>query len=433
MRNHHTHHGMNLFFLVLSAFMLILLPILQGCVVKNAGERPPVVPEANYDQLYPYYVSACAVTQIKSKFSAEGGSAGHAVLFLKGACLDNSRGYPRIGLCDPNTVDLSDSESGVGVSVNKVFKNVNWMATPGSTLFYDGILDEGAVTEKAMSDTLKLASDEGLWDGVEIHEQYKPESDARDEMLNQLAKDSLSTDFALTFGRHAYCVQIPMSREQLGKVVTHLNELNDKYASGDHEYNWSGYSDNCSHAVHNSLASANVWKAQKISTTKFKQLFNLSIPANEVIKLGILINTFPLENFRKIYYDATALRSLLEDEWLPARHGALVGYLPINYDNELYETDASIFLLDLPFFGGKRNKFRKIFDDSRYTSVSENLIYFQKRYQEILEDRPEDWDKSTSWKNPYREARQKYYRYIEAQLEDVNAKLSQLADIQSEK
>jgi hypothetical protein len=42
---------------------------MQGCVVTNTTEYPVVEPTAAYDQLYPYYVSACAVSQIKGKFS----------------------------------------------------------------------------------------------------------------------------------------------------------------------------------------------------------------------------------------------------------------------------------------------------------------------------------------------------------------------------
>ena len=429
MPKRHPFHGLRASFLCLSVFMLILLS-LQGCVVTNTTEYPVVEPEAAYDQLYPYYVSACAVSQIKSKFADPGGSAGHAVIYLKGACLDRSQGYPRIKLCDPQSVDLSDPNSGVGISVNKIFKNVNWMATPGSELFYDGILDEGAVTKTAMQNTLELAHSQDIWHGIEIHEQYKPQSDTREIMIGLLAKDTLGTDFALRFGRHAYCVQLPMEREQLGKIVEYLNELNDSYASGEADYNWDGYSDNCSHAVHNSLANANVWKPQKVSTTKFKQLFNLSVPSNEVIKLGLLIENFPLEKFQKIYHDAAALRSLLEDHWLPARHGALLKYLPIHRDNELYETEENIFVLELPFFR-KSKRFVKLFDDSRNTNIRDNLLYYQERYRQILDERPSDWDKPSSVNKSYKEARRKYYEYIEAQLEDVKSKLSKLAEIQA--
>jgi hypothetical protein len=35
-------------------------------------------------------------------------------------------------------VDLDDSNSGTGVSVNKLLRNVNWIATPGGRLFFSG-------------------------------------------------------------------------------------------------------------------------------------------------------------------------------------------------------------------------------------------------------------------------------------------------------
>ena len=83
-------------------------------------------------------------------------------------------------------------------------------------------------------------------------------------------------------------------------MVDYLNALNDEYARGEADYNWSGYADNCAHALHNSLAAADVWKPQSVRATKFKQLFNLAVPANEMTNLAFRGNTYPLEDFGKI-------------------------------------------------------------------------------------------------------------------------------------
>ncbi len=413
----------------LLALSVILLFGLQGCALTaEEGEvYPDVKPEPVYDQLYPYYVEACAVSQIRANFAEPGGTPGHAVMFLKGACIDRSRGYPRLKLCDPDTVNLDDPESGTGISVNKTFKNVNWIAIPGKKLFFHGILDQGVVNEKAVLDTLDAVEEAGAWDGIEIHEQYYPQSDDPDDLTLLAAQETLGTDFALRFGRYVYCARVPMPRQQLGRVVDYLNGLNDEYAIGVADYNWSGYSDNCSHAIHNSLANANVWKDQKVNTTKFRQLFNLSVPANEVINLALLANTFPLEKFDEIYYDETKRRALLNDDWLPTRHGALVKYLTIHRDNELYDTGESILVLELPFFRNKSNRFSKLFGQPRYTEVEENLLYFQGRYQQILDDRPFNRADPAPG-DPYGQARKHYYEYIEAQLADVNRKLAQLTE-----
>ena len=110
---------------------------------------PTIQAEPVYDQLYPYYVEVCAVSQIRAKFAEHGGSPGHAVMYLKGACRDTEAEYPTIEVCDAGAVDLSDPETGVGISVNKYLGNVNWIAIPGKSLFYRGNLEEDQLLDEA--------------------------------------------------------------------------------------------------------------------------------------------------------------------------------------------------------------------------------------------------------------------------------------------
>lgn len=42
-------------------------------------------PDTAYEKLFPYYVELCAGSQFRSKLTGEGGIAGHAVMYLKGA------------------------------------------------------------------------------------------------------------------------------------------------------------------------------------------------------------------------------------------------------------------------------------------------------------------------------------------------------------
>ena len=59
-----------------------------------------------------------------------------------------------------------------------------------------------------------------------------------------------------------------------------LNGLNDEYASGKADYEWSGYADNCVHTLHNALAAAGVWKPKSVRATRLRQLSDLAVPAN---------------------------------------------------------------------------------------------------------------------------------------------------------
>ena len=53
-------------------------------------------PDPVYDQLFPYYVELCATSQFRSKLKGEGGVAGHAVMYIKGACKDEQAPFPQL-------------------------------------------------------------------------------------------------------------------------------------------------------------------------------------------------------------------------------------------------------------------------------------------------------------------------------------------------
>ena len=52
----------------------------------------------------------------------------------------------------------------------------------------------------------------------------------------------------------------------LERIVQYLNELNRAYATGEADYQWSGYSDNCVHTLHNALAHASVWRSKSVQS-----------------------------------------------------------------------------------------------------------------------------------------------------------------------
>ena len=408
--------------------MLILLS--TGCAPLHREVIPTIQVEPVYDQLYPYYVEVCAVSQIRAKFAEYGGSGGHAVMYLKGVCRDRQTEYPTIEVCDAGTANLSDPETGVGISVNKLFGNVNWIAVPDKRLFYRGNLEEDQLLDEAHARaTIKIVEDLELFKGVETREYYKesvPEDESEDEFISRVARDTLGTDFAINFGRTIFCSRLPVTRGMMEKIVENLNEQNRKYVSGETEYKWSGYYDNCSHVIHNSLAAAGVWSSKSVRSYMLKQFFNLSIPANETINLAHLTTKYPIEDFYKIYRDDVKRKTLLEENWLPTQHGALLQTIGVHQNNELYDTGVRILVLQPPVLRTMRRKFFTIFDDPRYTTdLRANLFSFKERYEEIIKDRPDGWD-DVAGKNNYIKARKVYYEYIAQHLEEVNEKLMQL-------
>ena len=128
-------------------------------------------PDPVYDQLFPYYVELCATSQFRSKMKGEGGVAGHAVMYIKGACKDEQAPFPQLRRCRVAATELNDPEHGAGVSVNRWFRNINWVAIPGHELFYEGNLKLGErLTQAHFEATVRDTIHKGVYKGVEFHD-----------------------------------------------------------------------------------------------------------------------------------------------------------------------------------------------------------------------------------------------------------------------
>src|SRR5215813_14041960 len=120
-------------------------------------------PDPAYDSLFPYYVELCATSQFRSKLKGEGGVAGHAVMYIKGACKDEQAAYPQLRRCSAAATEVEDPEHGAGISVGRWFRNVNWVATPGYDLFYRGNLKVGeSLTQAHFDATVRHAMAKGI-------------------------------------------------------------------------------------------------------------------------------------------------------------------------------------------------------------------------------------------------------------------------------
>ena len=407
-----------------AASLAAALLLASACATVTMHEQlPRIGKDSRYDALFPYYVELCALSQIRANFAPHGGSPGHAAMYIKGACRDDSTEFPTLKVCDPE-VDLADPEAGTGVSVNRFLRNVNWMAVPGKALFYYGNLEpEEMLNVEAGLAAIDAADRAGVFRGLEIHDPPAP--DDEEAMLYLAASETLGTDFALTFGRTMYCARLPLGRRQLVDIIDYLNDLNRDYALGGRDYRWSGYSDNCAHTLRNSLAAAGIWAPKSVATYRLGQLANLSVPANEVADLALLITEFPIDDIGKIVGDDIQRRTLARRNWLPRRHGAMVKLIPVHQRNELYETDVAIFMLRNPLRRGKSRKVGALYSLPRNTDLEANLLYYKQLYADILADRPEDWQALPGDTAKHR-ARSHYYQYIEAQLADVNEKIAKL-------
>src|SRR5262245_66642854 len=147
-------------------------------------------PGARYEALFPYYVDLGATSQYRSAKLGSGGSPGHAVMYLKGACRDRDAPFPKLRRCVGNVTDPADPEHGAGISVNRWFRNVNWVAFDGRGQFFDGDLAPGqAVTRETRDAAIRAAIDAGVYRGIELwpYPGETPDSTLADFVVRQSA------------------------------------------------------------------------------------------------------------------------------------------------------------------------------------------------------------------------------------------------------
>jgi hypothetical protein len=424
-----------------AAFVAVSTILLSGCgddgVISRFMLKPDRIiverrPDPVYDRLFPYYVELCATSQFRSKLKGEGGVAGHAVIYIKGACKDEQAPFPQLRRCRVAATELDDPEHGAGVSVGRWFRNVNWVAIPGYHRFYDGNLKTGErLTQAHFDDAVRDAIDKGIYNGVEFHDY--PSAEAGSVLANFIAKEAIGTDFALQFARSVFCARLPLTEPMLDEVIAFLNDKNREYAEEKADYNWSVWADNCAHTLRNALAAANIWPPLSVRAVKFRQLFNLAVPANEFVNLAELGTEGDIDDYREIQQDGPERDALHEFHWLPTRHGALLKTLPVHEPNDLYDTTFRLFTLQSPLRMSKTQHAIDLLSDERFVSLGANLHYFRDKYDAILANHDEQRDMLASVRGtPYRRIERLFYDYIEAQHAEVEAMLARLSTLEGQ-
>ena len=415
--------------------------LLSGCgdngVVERFMLKPDRIiverrPASAYDHLFPYYVELCATSQFRSKLKGEGGIAGHAVMYIKGACKDEQAPYPQLRRCRDIATELDDPEHGAGVSVGRWFRNVNWVATPGYKLFYEGNLQFGERLTQAQFDaTVHDAIEKGVYNGVQF--QDYPSADSGAGLENFVANEGVGTDLALQFARSVFCARLPVTAPMVDEIIAFLNDKNREYAEGKADYNWSVWADNCAHTLRNALAAANIWSPLSVRAIKFRQIFNLAVPANEFVNLAVLGTSGNIADYHEIQRDEPERDAFYEFHWLPTRHGTLLKTLPVHEPNDLYDTTFRLFTLQSPFRLGKTQRAIDLLSDERFVKLDANLRYFRERYDTILASHDERRDMLASVRgSPYRRVERLFYQYIQAQRAEAGSMLGRLSGLEDE-
>src|SRR5271169_2086586 len=437
---HHRQIGENAGRRLFAAIVAVFTTLVSGCgedgVMSRFMLKPDRIiverrPDPVYDQLFPYYVELCATSQFRSKMKGEGGVAGHAVMYIKGACKDEEAPFPQLRRCRVAATELDDPEHGAGISVGRWFRNVNWVATPGYELFFRGNLKNGEpLTEASFKATLHDVIDKGVYKGVEFHDA--PSMGAGASLEDFVANHGIGTDFALQFARSAFCARLPVTEPMLEEVISFLNDKNREYAEGDADYNWSVWSDNCVHTLRNALAAANIWSPLSVRAVKILQLFHLAVPANEFVNLAELGTERNIADFQQIQEDGPQRDALHEFDWLPTRHGALLKTLPVHEPNDIYDTTFQLFTLQSPFRMNKMAHAIELLSDDRFVNLGANLRYFRQKYHAILAGHDARRDMLASVRGtPFRRVERLFYDYIKAQYTEVESMLARLPALES--
>lgn len=338
---------------------------------------------AAYEDLFPYYAEICALSELRKKPGfgppLASGVGGHALLYLNGARLDRTAGYPVLRLC---TAAESPGGDGVGISVNSHYRNANWVAVEGRDFVWHGTLPPGEkLTHAAYEHTQATARAMGFLDGVEFHEEFFKDQPAGTSKRDFMYEISIATDYAVQFGRDVYRARIPLDRPRMSAIIDYLNALNAPYRAGQKFYHWRLFNDNCVHVAHNALAQAGVWAPWPTGQSPLLAAWRFPVPKNAFVDLIHRANELPLEDAQAIYEDQAARQSLLAHGTLPAAPGALARIDRAVADNDVYDTDPlRLIFFDNFAWGPYRHRFKQIFEARHNTDLHANLAHFAKRY-----------------------------------------------------
>jgi hypothetical protein len=375
-------------------------------------------PDPRYEALFPYYVELCAFSQFRSDKLGSGGSPGHAVMYLKGACRDTDAPFPKLRRCHGVATDPHASEHGAGISVNRWFRNVNWVAFDGRTQFYgEDLTPDEVVTHRHLERAARDAIDAGVFRGVALWPYPGQRGDG--DLLDFVTRQSAGTDFVLRYARSALCGRVPVTADMLDEIIHFLNDLNRELATGAVDYSWNGYHDNCVHTLRNALAAASIGAPIAVWASKLRQIFHLAIPANEAINLAATVTDGPIDSYAEIFADDPTRNALLEFGWLPTRHGGLLVSLPVHPHNEIFDPQPRLMIFQGPVTKRRTERLLKMLDDPRFTELEPNLAHFAQRYRDVLAQRDEMDQLAKVRGDRYRRVRRRYFAVIEDELRDV--------------
>ncbi len=370
-------------------FMKKLLRLLPVFLVSS-------VAVAAYEDHFPAYFEYCTGTRWMLQTGEKGGSPGHGFTYIHGLCKDYRSDYPRVLPCAevPAELRMKHPHDGVGISLDKNFTNVMWVAVPGRDFMINGNKAPQPINRAQIDDHLAEVTRLRIFDGVRSKsDALKAHTIGTSEYLSAIALDTLGTDHAVNWARKLHCVSVPVPAASLGKMADFLNAANEQFR-GDREYEWSKLSNNCVHVSINQSAALGINKPIKVDQKFLRKLTNMALPANGFLMYAdrtVLARTPSLRKLRK---------ALPEKGFYPVQVGALLRSYDAFPSGGYFKTD-DLSVLTAPRIAtpwkllSTPEKYEEKYMTPANTELKANAELWVGRYQRLL-DRLDPSDKGSA-------------------------------------
>lgn len=344
------------------------------------------VTQAAYEDHFPAYFEYCTGTQWKLQSGEKGGSPGHGFTYIHGLCKDYRSSYPQVIPCSEVSAELREKypHDGVGVSLDKNFSNVMWVAIPGRNLTLNGDSERKAITNQDVKDIIQKVIDLKIFQDV-VHKGEKARSLPLNsqEYLEAVADATLGTEYAVAWARELHCARIPAPVESLPAVAKFLNEANNQYKEGP-GYEWSKVSNNCAHLAINTSHIMGINKSIKLNQGGLKKFFNMALPSNTFLMYADLAALKKAPSNKKLN------KAIAEKGFYQVQVGSIIENHPAFPSGDKFNTEGLSVLTaprpKSPFnFLGTPEKYEKKYMTPNNSELKANAEMWIERYEGNLQ------------------------------------------------
>jgi hypothetical protein len=271
----------------------------------------------------------------------------------------------------------------VGISLDKNFSNVSWVAVPGRNLMFFGNQKRKSIQSEDVETIVRRVTDLKVFQDVVMKpEQYANMEVNSEEYLKATALDTLGTDYAVNWARELHCVRIPVASSSLRKLADYLNQANSQYRTGP-GYKWDKFKNNCTHLAINMGNVLGINNAIKTDRHIVRQIFNLALPSNTFLMYAdqAVLNKLSPRKLKK---------SVREDGYHPLQLGSLLMKYEVYPSGDRFLTN-NLSVLTLPRILkplrllATPRKYEKYFT-SEHTELVSNAEIWLEKYSSFYND-----------------------------------------------